>query len=98
MKEKIILRITVYDDCYHILVNNFELDSIDVYESDTINDSISRISFYFSCDSAIYFGTIKKVSLINSKNEEFDLGVPVAYSYNCPAHYIKSLDLFYEVE
>lgn len=96
MKEnKMIIRIKSCADGSDVLVSCLDITCVDVYESETIPDGISKIIFYFVSDYLPYLGIIEEVSLINENNEVFHLDAPVDYVYQCFMNH-SVLELFYE--
>lgn len=97
MKEKMILRIKSCADGSDVLVSYLDITCVDVYESETIPDGISKIIFYFVSGYLPYIGIIEEVSLINENNEVFHLDVPVNHVYQCFKDH-SLLELYYGVE
>lgn len=57
------------------------IGGLQIYDSDEYEDSISKLEITLAGFCLKYWGVIKSASLVSKTGGEFDLGVPISYSY-----------------
>lgn len=76
------LKLELYDDYNDdTICSCIPIGGLRIYDSDEYEDFISKLEITSASFWLKYCGVIKSASLVSETGEEFDLGVPISYSY-----------------
>lgn len=76
------LKLELYDDYNDDIVCSYiPVGGVRVYDSDEYEDSVSKLEITSISLGLKYCGVIKSAALVSETGGEFDLGVPISYSY-----------------
>lgn len=85
-------KLVLYDDMYlklelydgyneDTICSCIPIGGLQIYDLDEYEDSISKLEITLASRWLKYWGVIKSAALVSKIGGEFDLGVPISYSY-----------------